>query len=339
MFKVWLVLLVLVPVQSMSNELNLALYEFKDVYSRRFTDLQDCGNEFTYRLCSSELRNAENAPFVLHHRRKTEKVAVLFHGLSDSPYYLSAFAEHLYAQGLNVVVALSPGHGLSDPERAKTMLLSYSLSSTWQQHVKDIMELSREFGDTVIIGGFSTGGALAVDYSLQNPSKVDGIMLFSGALSIADSAESLSKIWGVSKLARWLDRNYAPLGQNPYKYESIPNSSGLELMEVISSIREQLKQGKSLAPPLFIAHSEADITTPIEGVQHLLAHSSNQNTVYFIDEEHQVCHANLVLNKLTASKIKVDKDLLDPLDNCAQPKVNPVFDKIADLLSLYIAGF
>ncbi len=339
MLKVCLVLLVLLSFQCRSNELNTTLETFKHVYSSRFADLKNCGNEYTYRLCSSELRNAENAPFVRHHRRKTEKVAVLFHGLSDSPYYLSAFAEHLYAQGLNVVVALSPGHGLNDPERAKETLLSYSLSSIWQQHVKDVMQLSPEFGDEVLIGGFSTGGALAVDYSLQNPSKVDGIMLFSGALAIADSAESLSKIWGVPKLARWLDRNYTPLGQNPYKYESIPNSSGLELMEVITSIREQLKQGKALAQPLFIAHSEADITTPIEGVQHLIKHSTGQNTVYFIDEAHQVCHANLVLNTLTASKIKVDKDLLDPLDHCAQSKANPVFGKITDLLSLYIAGF
>ena len=321
-----------------SNELDPHLQSFQKIYQTRFGLVAECGDQVTFRVCSSVLRNEGVAPFILHHGKKTEKAVVLFHGLSDSPFYIMPYAKHLHAQGMNVVVALLPGHGLGDNELAKQAMLDYDLSAKWRSHVAAVMELAPDFGDSILIGGFSTGGALAVDYTLSNPINVKGIVLFSGALAISDNAESLSRIWGVSKLARWLDRNFNAIGQNPYKYSTVPSSGGLELMEIIEGIREKLEQGLHISQPIFVAHSEADITTPIEGVKSLLTFSSNQNTVYYIGRQHAVCHANLMLDEIAVKEINIDKFTVDPRNPCAMPKANPVFDKVSNLLSLFLIG-
>ena len=335
MQKVFCALLFFCCSQVVANELDAPLQSFKTLYQARFGEVSDCHSEAMFKICAQQLRNDGNSPFVLHHGYKTEKVAVLFHGLSDSPFYMQPIAQHLYGMGLNVVVALLPAHGLKD---AKDVMLDRELSAMWSSHVQDVMALAPQFGDKVTMGGFSTGGALSVQYTFDNRDRVDGLMLFSGALALAGNAESLSKIWGVQWLARILDRDYASQGPNPYKYPSVANSAGLELMEVISDIRSKVEEGRTLTLPIYVVHSEADMTTPIEGVQTLLESTEGVNTVFYINEKQNVCHADVVLNLQQASKIRIDNDDVNPLESCAVPQANPVFRQMVNLLSIYISG-
>ncbi len=321
-----------------ASSLDSAFGRFQQLYEQRFESVESCGDQSEFVVCSEKLRNTGVAPYILHHGDKTAKTVVLFHGLSDSPYYMRPIADYLYDLGMNVVVPLLPAHGVKNEADAKAAMLDYDLSEHWQNHVSDVMAMAPEFGETVIIGGFSTGGALSVDYSLRNPDHVNGILLFSGALALSGNAESLSKIWGIPRLARWLDRKYVSTYQNPYKYSGVPNSSGIELMEIIKSIRDQLDEGERIRQPVFVAHSEADLTVPIDGVKNLLNYSDGQNTVFYIHDSNQLCHADLVLDKAHASNIKIDKDSVDPRNACAIPKANPLFSKMTNLLDIYFLG-
>lgn len=320
---------------SHASDLKTVFENFKHIYSQQLGTVSDCSEDALFRVCAKVLRNKGNAPFIKHHGTKTQKVAVLLHGLSDSPYYLKAIAEHLHSLGLNVIVALLPGHGLHSPN---DIILHPDLSDFWTTHVSEVLELAPHLGDDVFIGGFSAGGTLATHYALNNTDKVDGIMLFSAALALADNAESLSKIWGVRWIAKWLDTDYDADSTNPYKYSSVPNTAGLELMEVINHIRSQFEGGRRITQPVFVVHSEADITTPIEGVVDLLSYSTGENTILFIDKEHDVCHADVVLNSIYANMIGMKKDSVNPLKSCGVPKHNPLFRQTTNLLSLYISN-
>ena len=171
-----------------------------------------------FRVCSDSLKNDGNAPYILHHNKVTEKVVVLFHGLSDSPFYFRSIAQSMHQQGHNVVVALMPGHG---KKQADDDMQDPELADHWRAHVSEVVEYAAVLGKQSYLGGFSTGGALATEYILQNPKAVKGLMLFSGALALDSSVESLAHIWGIQWLAKILDGEYATQGPNPYKYPSV----------------------------------------------------------------------------------------------------------------------
>lgn len=296
---------------------------FQTLYGDQLSDIRKCrnGQANKYAVCSDDLRNDNNAPFVLLNDADSP-VAVLTHGLSDSPFFVSAIAEELYSSGYTVIAPLLPGHGRKD---ADADMEDEQLAERWQAHLAEVVELALDYTDKVVIGGFSTGGALSVDYYLDHPDNVKGILLFSGALALNSNVESLSRIWGVRTLTKWMDGDYQTDGPNPQKYPSVASFAGIELMDIIRAIRERLEDGATITAPIFIAHSQADQTTPIEGVENLLTFVDADNSFYVIDEQYQLCHADLVVNRLLLEKMNFDRSRADPGKTCAIPQANPQY--------------
>jgi alpha-beta hydrolase superfamily lysophospholipase len=290
-------------------------------------------------FCAQELRNDGNAPFVLRQpvalqpaAQPTSAVVVLLHGLSDSPFYLHSIAQAIHAQGLNVVVGLLPGHGLRTG--AEQILHDNELRAIWRGYVDALIKASRPLGQQVIVGGFSTGGALAVDYVLRHPGEIAGLTLFSGALQLADNAESLSKIPFAKWLAKWMDGDYPEQGENPYKYPDISSHAALILMDIIRNIRTGLHDSTGLKMPIFVAHSQADTVTPIEGVRGLLSFSVAEHTVVEIAESMAVCHAAVPLNAAQVAQIgEADPN---PLVPCDSPEANPIHPQMIAFLNSYL---
>lgn len=277
-------------------------------------------NANVFKVCSKILRNDGNAPYILHHEQATDKVVVLFHGLSDSPFYFKSIANAIHAQGNNVVVALLPGHGKSD---ADADMQDPKLAQRWHAHVNEIMDLAGDFGEKIYVGGFSTGGILASHYVLKNPGKVKGLLLFSGALALDPTVESLAKIWGIKWFAKILDGDYQAIGPNPYKYPSVARYAAFQLTDVIFDTRSLIKQGKPLTLPIFAAHSMADITTPFSGVKDLMAYNKGVNSLFSIGREIDVCHGDLVINQLQVSEIGIESSAISNIMPCSVPKANP----------------
>ncbi|MCF2948673.1 lysophospholipase [Paraglaciecola aquimarina] len=304
-------------VQSIEAEFD----QFDQIYKAELGSTQGCQQPElgVFRVCSEVLRNDGNAPFILHHGKVTPKVMVLFHGLSDSPFYLKSIAQALYNQGHNVVVALLPGHGLKN---ADLHMQDYALSDHWRTHVSTIMDFSVNLGEQSYMGGFSTGGVLATEYMLLNPEASQGLLLFSGALALQPNIETLTSVWGIQWLMKILDGEYTGQGTNPYKYSSVARFAAGELMEVITSVRDLIRQNKPNMP-IFAAHSEADITIPIEGVKNLLAENSGESVSFFIDRKLDVCHADLVINQQQAQAMQSDTSSTDIGLGCNGPKANP----------------
>jgi alpha-beta hydrolase superfamily lysophospholipase len=310
---------------------------FKALYETEWGSTQPCRetalNRFS--VCSNVLRNEGNAPFILNNPT-SNKVAVLVHGLSDSPFFMREIAEILFSEGFSVVVPLLPGHGKRD---ANDDMSDWDLAERWQSHVDDVISLADSMGDTLLVGGFSTGAALAVEHYLDDGQNIDGLMLFSGALALSDNAEGMSRIWGIKLLAQIIDGDYETHGPNPYKYPNVAGFAGLELMDLINTIRDKLDDGQQVEVPLFAAHSQADATTPIRGVESLMELSKGPNSFFVIDESYALCHADVVVNDTLLRQMQFNKTMVNQQEACAVPQANPLFSTMELMLRQYIKQF
>jgi pimeloyl-ACP methyl ester carboxylesterase len=300
---------------------------FEKIYRNELGVVDPCGsdNPHTFKVCSKALKNDGNAPYILHHEAPTDKVVVLFHGLSDSPFFLGSIARAVYQQGANVVVALLPGHGKLDADQD---MQDPALASRWVEHVDAIMTLADGLGDNVYIGGFSTGGTLATQYVLTHPQQVKGLLLYSGALALTSSVETMANIWGIKWLAKILDGDYQTAGPNPYKYPTVARYSALQLTDVIFALRAQLKKNQGVNLPIFAAHSKADITTIFAGIEELMQYNQGDNVLFVLPQELAVCHADLVVDEGQIADMHFDESQVVELLPCSVPIANPLHGKM-----------
>ncbi len=309
------------------------LDEFAAIYQQELGSTRVCEQQlsYEYKVCSDVLKSEGNAPYVF--QSDTSKgVVVLFHGLSDSPFFMRSIAEYLYREGYTVVVPLTPGHGKLE---ADADMEDSQLKSRWYAHVNQVMGIVEQQPQPVFIGGFSTGGAFATWYSLHNPDKVKGILLFSAALELTGGAETMSKIWGIKLLAKLLDGDYETQGPHPYKYPSVASYSGLILMDVIRDIREFLKD-KTIEKPIFAAHSMADNVTMVSGIESLIEKVDGNHTFFKVDESYDVCHADVVMNQVQIVQLQFNKSEVNENERCAVPKANPQHDNMLKTLGYFM---
>ncbi|WJG10388.1 alpha/beta fold hydrolase [Aliiglaciecola sp. LCG003] len=295
---------------------------FKQFYATELGSVQPCQHQqkSILTVCSAALKNEGNGPYVYHHGKPTDTTVVLFHGLSDSPFFFRSIAPAIHNLGYTVIVALLPGHGKLD---ADDDMEDGDLAKRWTAHVNEVMAFAQSQSPHVYIGGFSTGGALAAQYVLDHNNNVDGLLLFSGALALDESVEGMAGIWGIKLLAKVLDWSYATQGPNPYKYPSVAKHSAFMLTELIFDVRDKLAQGKELNVPIFSAHSQADKTTPIRGVKELLENNKGANSTFFIEADYDVCHADLVVSDSQLIEMNYDASQVDASEPCKVPKANP----------------
>jgi alpha-beta hydrolase superfamily lysophospholipase len=305
-----------------AQKLNDSFDKFTQIYQQQLGSTQNCDvtSDNVFRVCSAVLKNDGNAPYILHHGQPTKKVVVLFHGLSDSPFYFKSIAEAIYQQGHNVVVALLPGHGKKD---ADTDMEDPRLGERWTQHVAEVMAFSESLGQQKYIGGFSTGGALATQYILMNPKQVKGLMLYSGALALDSGVEGMASIWGIRWLAKSLDGDYAAMGPNPHKYPSVAAFSAFQLTDVIFDVRERLENQHGIDVPIFAAHSLADVTTLFSGIEELTVQNKGDNSFFKIPADLNVCHADLVISKQQLVDMQYDDSAVSEPETCDIPLANP----------------
>jgi alpha-beta hydrolase superfamily lysophospholipase len=194
---------------------------------------------------------------------------LLVHGLSDSPYIMRGLAEYLHDQGWYVVALRLPGHGTAP---------SGLLEVKWQDWAAAVRMAARDIATTVgpdkplVLGGFSTGGALVVEYALAQRQgealpKPANLLLFSPAIGVsslarfASTVNAISVVPGLHKLA-WDD--ILP-EYDPYKYNSFPVNAGAQIWKVTRRIDDQLsdlaKHGGATGLPRILAfQTGADAT-------------------------------------------------------------------------------
>jgi len=208
-----------------------------------------------------------NRSFVLP-VEKPEIGVLLLHGMSDSPYSLRSIGQLLHDHGVYVIGMRVPGHGQAP---------SGLLNTTWEDMAAAVRLAMTELqeksaGTPLYIVGYSNGGALAVQYTLdsladESLKPVDGLILISPEIGISKFAalakwqERLGHLLGFEKLA-W---NSLLPEYDPWKYGSFALNAGKQAyritLEIQSQIAAQTKAGTlGRVPPILAFQSVVDST-------------------------------------------------------------------------------
>ncbi|MFT5658921.1 MAG: esterase/lipase [Gammaproteobacteria bacterium] len=170
---------------------------------------------------------------------------LLFHGLSDSTYVWTDFAQALATRGFDVRSLLLPGHG-SHPR--EMLDISYT---EWLVAARKHYALWNTDATPFYVGGFSLGGVIATILALEQPDSIDGLFLISPAYH--------SKLNSLLRWS-WLYAWYKPwmfggliLEDNPVKYNSIPINSGTQYYRATQYLKRKWDNKKLAMPVLMVA--------------------------------------------------------------------------------------
>jgi alpha-beta hydrolase superfamily lysophospholipase len=199
-------------------------------------------------------------------------VAVLLHGLTDSPYSMLSTAQTLVDAGYNVVVPRMPGHGFA---------VGGLLQARWEDWiaavhiaVRHAMKL-RGSDQALLLVGYSNGGLMAVDYALQCDEIVDlpcpdGLVLMSPAIAVNPLAVVMNWHAAISWVPyfekfKWL--SILP-EIDPFKFTSFPKRAAWEIYKISKRTHKQLGQPIEAAklPPILTFQSVVDNTVSARAI-------------------------------------------------------------------------
>lgn len=205
--------------------------------------------------------------------------ALLMHGLTDSPYAMRAMAQLLYSRGYHVVGLRLPGHGA-----APVGLRDYRIEDFEAAAQLAARDLAGKLapGQPLYLVGYSTGAALAIEYSLHvlegaNLPRPSGLVLMSPAVGISRFAivgrmrTGLSHLPGLGKLA-WME--VVP-EYDPFKFNSFPWNAVGEMDRLTRDLQGRVatlaKAGRLKGFPRTLAFlSTVDATIRADDVTDLL---------------------------------------------------------------------
>jgi alpha-beta hydrolase superfamily lysophospholipase len=207
--------------------------------------------------------------------------ALLIHGLTDSPYSAKALANSLHARGFDVTVLRLPGHGT-----LPSMMVEMS-HRDWRAAVRiaarDVASRVAP-GQPFYIGGYSTGGTLALQYTLDALDdtalhRPDRVLLISPAIEITRIAALASIIDFFSivpipllEKVRWQNVNSE---FDPYKFNSFPVNASRQVNRSTRALQESLLLARESGrikqlPPIVTWQSVVDSTVGSLGVAETL---------------------------------------------------------------------
>ncbi len=194
-------------------------------------------------------------------------VAVMLHGLTDSPYSMLATAQTLAGAGYNVVAMRMPGHGFA---------VGGLMQARWQDWTAAVRIAIRRAvqlpgaDESLLLVGYSNGGLLAVDYALQQCASADelpcpdGLVLMSPGIAITSAAAVMNWHAALSWLPyfeqfKWLQ--VLP-EVDPFKFTSFPKQAAWEVHKLSSRVHDEFADPEKAAnmPPVLTFQSIVDNT-------------------------------------------------------------------------------
>ncbi|NQZ81534.1 MAG: alpha/beta fold hydrolase [Colwellia sp.] len=217
------------------------------------------------------------APFELK-QINNDKAILLIHGLTDSPYVFHDLAAFYYQQGFTVRTLLLPGHATAPAD-----LIDVELSQ-WRQATD--YAITRTLGDfdNVYLGGFSTGGALILDYLITNEDankepndKIKGLFLWSPASKAKSDIAWLAQYVDLIPFLDWVGKD---ADSDFAKYESFPFNAGAQVHDLMNDVYADNVDLpiKIKNIPMFVVVSEHDQTISTDATLGLISqwHNSSQ---------------------------------------------------------------
>jgi len=227
-------------------------------------------------------------------------VAVLLHGLTDSPYSMRSTAETLVEAGYNVVVPRMPGHGFA---------VGGLLQARWEDWVAVVRIAVRrarklQGGDNqLLLIGYSNGGLMAVDYALYCDDITDlpcpdGLVLMSPAIAVTPLAAAAN----LHAVITWIPYFEKSKWQSilpeidPFKFTSFPMQAAWEIYKLSGRTYKQLSKADKVArlPPILTFQSVVDNTVSARAIvtelYDKLPANGSELVVYDVNRNSTVLH-------------------------------------------------
>lgn len=180
---------------------------------------------------------------------KPAKGILLIHGLGDSPGSFSDIGPALARQGFLVRTVLLPGHGTRPGD-----LLSVSVDA-WRSVVREQAAILARDAGKLYIGGFSTGGNLALEYAMTHP-EVQGVALFSPAIKSSTRYDFLAPFAAVFR--DWLRPPSEVFPQQiATRYLRVPTNGFAQFYRTSAAAQRLLKE-QSYNRPVVMVLAEHD---------------------------------------------------------------------------------
>ncbi len=193
-------------------------------------------------------------------------VAVLLHGLTDSPYSMHSTAKTLVNAGYSVVVPRLPGHGFA---------VGGLLQARWEDWVAVVRIAARhamklEGSDKqLLLIGYSIGGLMAVDYALYCEDVADlrcpdGLVLMSPAIAVTPLAVVANLHAAITWMSYFEKSKWQTIlpEVDPFKFTSFPSQAAWEIYKLSGRTHKQLGKADKIAklPPILTFQSVVDYT-------------------------------------------------------------------------------
>ncbi|MHB2169868.1 alpha/beta hydrolase [Alsobacter sp. R-9] len=234
-----------------------------------------------------------NRTYILQPDGTPRGVAVLLHGLTDSPFSMRHLARLYQAQGYVAIALRLPGHGTVPAGLTDVAWEDWSAATRLA-----VREARRRVPDKPLhVVGYSNGGALAMKYALD--------ALDDGTLPRPDRVVLLSPMVGVTSFARFAGLAALPAyfpafakaawlsvvpEFNPFKYNSFPVNGATQshrLTQALqTSVRKRSRNGTIEGlPPVLTFQSVMDFTVSTSAIlTALYAHlPSNGSEIVLFD--------------------------------------------------------
>ena len=134
------------------------------------------------------LMSPKSASVLMTHGQPTDKVYVLIHGWTNSPFQWVDFGQLLYDKGYNVLILRMPYHGLASGSVGE---LRYATPELMRDYADDTIDIAAGLGDEIDVVGLSVGAAVA-SWIAQNRPDVTRVM-------------SIAPMFGIGRLPRFVD--------------------------------------------------------------------------------------------------------------------------------------
>ncbi|MEC9093431.1 MAG: alpha/beta fold hydrolase [Planctomycetota bacterium] len=192
----------------------------------------------------------------------SETALLLIHGINESPHAFFKVAPHLAREGFFCRVMRIEGFGET------ISACSVAKISDWLASVDKEVKQLRKHHRRVVIVAHSLGGAIAINYTLRYPERVDGLVLAAPAVEVSSSRSPLFPVrfWhaGVSRALLFTEIVQSPFGLDaldPSERES-ERRTPFTSFKTIDQVFELTLQNRGRAPeikaPVFLCLAKCD---------------------------------------------------------------------------------
>lgn len=220
--------------------------------------------DYTQHFVEDESKPATiGEPLFLPSRRSAWGV-LLVHGLMAAPEEVREWAVHLHEQGFTVYAPRMAGHGTSVED------LATRCAEEWIESVERGQRILECCCTHVVIAGFSTGGAVALQCVIRQPDAFQAIISISAPLRFKSLAAHLAEplhfsnclmgTLGLTALQKPHVRNHA---DNPHiNYLRCPVSSIVQIKQLMRRVKGRLSD---IRIPSLIMHADRDPKVDVRG--------------------------------------------------------------------------